>query len=251
MSKQRSLGITSILSATFNSKDKEFKKQVRNLAGIIPGNIELYRQAFRHNSVVDAANSKSKISNERLEFLGDAVLGMVVGEFLYYKYPKATEGFLTEMRSKMVSREQLSELAHKMGVSQMLEFDKSLRGNNMVLRSLSGNAFEAVIGAIYLDKGFEKAKKFIIKRIINTHLDVRQLEDQNTNYKGTLLNWAQRNKKKIEYELIETKTRKNLKLFVMGVKIDDELMGKGEDFSKKKAEQLASQEAIKTLGVEV
>ncbi len=241
------ISIPTFLKIRF-SKNKAFLKKISNLLGFLPGNIDLYQQAFRHNSIAqDQSLEHGKTSNERLEFLGDAILDCVIAEFLFLKYPTKGEGFLTELRSKIVSRERLADLASKMGLDQFLQYDKSLRNNGPVIRSISGNALEALIGAIYLDKGYPFTRRFIIQRILTVHLDVNALASAEFNFKSKLIEWAQKNKKAVAFEVLHEKIRGRQKTYVMQVLVDGEAFGEAEDFSKKKAEQAAAEKACKTL----
>jgi ribonuclease-3 len=218
-------------------------QQLHTLLGFYPANLALYKLAFRHKSIAMEVKQGIKNSNERLEFLGDAILGAVVADLLFKKFPYKDEGFLTEMRSKIVSRENLNRLSVKIGLDKMLQ--TSLDKNNKS-RSMSGDAFEALIGAIYLDKEYFVARAFILNRIIKNHVDIDLLEATEKNFKSKLLEWAQKERKIIIYELLEEDPTLNKQLKVR-VMVDQEEKGIGIDFSKKKAEQLAAEEACKTL----
>ena len=184
-----------------------------------------------------------KNSNERLEYLGDAILGAVVAEYLFKKFPYKEEGFLTEMRSKMVSRVSLNNLSQKIGLDVLLETpDISSAG-----KSVFGNAFEALVGAIYLDKGFPTAKKFIIQRIIKYHIDMDLLESTETNFKSKIINWGQRERKVVAFELMEEVQEKGRKLMKVRVTIDGVEYASASDFNKRKAEQTAAEEACKLM----
>lgn len=216
--------------------------------GFTPRNADLYKQAFRHHSASTRYDVKEgRISNERLEYLGDAVLSSIIAEVLFSTYPTKGEGFLTELRAKIVSRENLCELARKIGIEDYLEYDKSIRGNRQIIRAISGNAFEALIGAIYLDKGYDFTKKFISKRIINPHIDIHQLADKEINFKSKLIEWCQKNRKTIAFEALEERKQGKQKSYLVSVMIDGEEFGRGEDFSKKKAEQIAASKACEVI----
>ena len=184
-----------------------------------------------------------KNSNERLEFLGDAILGSVVADLLFKKFPFKDEGFLTEMRSKIVSRENLNRLSLKIGMDQLLQTSAD---KNNKSRSMCGDAFEALIGAIYLDKGYTVAQRFLTHRIIKNHVDIELLEATEKNFKSRLLEWAQRERKAVLYEVMDEDAALNKQIKVK-VLIDDVEKGIGIDFSKKKAEQLAAEAACKNL----
>lgn len=216
--------------------------------GFTPRNADLYKQAFRHHSASTRYDVKEgRISNERLEYLGDAVLSSIIAEVLFSTYPTKGEGFLTELRAKIVSRENLCELARKIGIEDYLEYDKSIRGNRQIIRAISGNAFEALIGAIYLDKGYDFTKKFISKRIINPHIDIHHLADKEINFKSKLIEWCQKNRKNIAFEALEERRQGKQKSYLVSVVIDGEEFGRGEDFSKKKAEQIAASKACEVI----
>ena len=172
------------------------------MLGFVPGNLSLYRLAFRHKSVAQNVKKGVKNSNERLEFLGDAVLGSVVAEVLFKLYPFEDEGFLTELRSKIVNRSNLNQLARKLGFEQLIEYDSRMV-NSTRQGSLLGDAFEALVGAIYLDKGYDFIKNFLVNHIIKSHIDIHKLEQTETNFKSKLIEWCQRHGKDITFELIE------------------------------------------------
>lgn len=190
----------------------------------------------------------SRNSNERLEYLGDSVLNTAIAELLFNRFPYKNEGFLTEMRSKIVSRESLNDLAIKIGLNNIVEFDKRAIGYN-TKNSIFGNALEAFIGAIFLDGGFYVAKKFI-KRKLLTHIDIDKLQNTETNFKGRLIEWSQKNSKVIEFDS-EENSDKRQRIYKIRILIDRVLMGEAEHISKKKAEQLASQKACENIGVTV
>ncbi|MGV3596784.1 MAG: ribonuclease III [Bacteroidota bacterium] len=237
-----------LFSKLLKSHDKPFVKSLKNLLGFTPRNADLYKQAFRHHSASTRYDVKEgRISNERLEYLGDAVLSSIIAEVLFSTYPTKGEGFLTELRAKIVSRENLCELARKIGIEDYLEYDKSIRGNRQIIRAISGNAFEALIGAIYLDKGYDFTKKFISKRIINPHIDIHHLADKEINFKSKLIEWCQKNRKTIAFEALEERRQGKQKSYLVSVMIDGEEYGRGEDFSKKKAEQIAASKACEVI----
>ncbi|KAA8475567.1 ribonuclease III [Arcticibacter tournemirensis] len=222
---------------------------LKNLLGFVPGNVTLYRMAFRHRSVAILLKNGTKNSNERLEFLGDAVLGSVIAEELFKLYPYKTEGFLTEMRSKIVSRANLNQLARKLGLGELIEYDNRIVNFPTKQSSLLGDAFEALIGAIYLDKGYNFTRDFIINRIIKPHVDILMLEKTESNFKSKLIEWCQREGKDITFELIENEEGESSKLFTISVLIDGENKGVGRDYNKKNAEKLAAEKACEALGI--
>ena len=218
------------------------------MLGFVPGNLSLYRLAFRHKSVAQNLKKGIKNSNERLEFLGDAVLGSVVAEVLFKLYPYEDEGFLTELRSKIVNRSNLNQLARKLGFEQLIQYDNRMV-NSTRQGSLLGDAFEALVGAIYLDKGYDFTKNFLINQIIKSHIDIHKLEQTETNFKSKLIEWCQRHGKDITFELIENKEGESNKLFTVQAIIDGEIMGAGKEFNKKNAEKLAAEKACEALAI--
>lgn len=218
------------------------------MLGFVPGNLSLYRLAFRHKSVAQNVKKGVKNSNERLEFLGDAVLGSVVAEVLFKLYPFEDEGFLTELRSKIVNRGNLNQLARKLGFEQLIQYDNRMV-NSTRQGSLLGDAFEALIGAIYLDKGYDFTKNFLVNHIIKSHIDIHKLEQTETNFKSKLIEWCQRHGKDITFELIENGDGESNKLFTVQASIDGEIMGQGKEFNKKNAEKLAAERACEALSI--
>src|SRR6202000_2463330 len=230
------------------SPNRKYIKVLKNLLGFVPGNLSLYRMAFRHKSVAPNVKKGVKNSNERLEFLGDAVLGSVVAEVLFKLYPYEDEGFLTELRSKIVNRVNLNQLARKLGFEQLIQYDNRMV-NSARQGSLLGDAFEALIGAIYLDKGYDFTKHFLINHIIKSHIDIHKLEQTETNFKSKLIEWCQRNGKNIGFDLLNTLEGENTNLFTVQASVDGEVVGMGKEFSKKNAEKLAAEKACEALAI--
>ncbi len=216
---------------------------LQNILGFKPGIIALYELALIHrsNSLLEESN------NERLEFLGDAILGAVVGEYLYKKYPKQPEGFLTDMRSKIVNRATLNDIAVKIGLKQIVKYNR----NDQYLRSsqIFGNALEALIGAIYVDKGFIKTKQFIQHSIIKIYIDLDALELEESNLKNKLIGWANKNKRHIEFQLLSESIEGKRRSFVMGITIDHEIICQASASNKKEASKRAAKDAIDKLGI--
>jgi ribonuclease-3 len=228
-----------------NKPDKEFKKQLRNVLGFTPENLTLYKTALSHRSIREGADE----NNERLEFLGDAVLSSLVGHYLFMRYPYKDEGFLTEMRSKMVNRNQLNDIALKMGLKKITfynKFDSSLK-----ISQIFGNTLEAVVGAVYLDKGYKKTQKWVTKHIINPHMFMDDLEILDINQKNKLYGWANKNGKVLEFETIEEKIENGRRLFTIGAMVDGELIAQAKAYNKKDASQIAAQIAVEKLGIEL
>jgi ribonuclease-3 len=230
------------------SPNRKYVKSLKNLLGFVPGNLSLYKLAFRHKSVAQNVKKGVKNSNERLEFLGDAVLGSVVAEVLFKLYPYEDEGFLTELRSKIVNRVNLNQLARKLGFEQLIQYDNRMV-NSARQGSLLGDAFEALIGAIYLDKGYDFTRGFLVNHIIKSHIDIHRLEQTETNFKSKLIEWCQRHGKDITFELIENQDGESNKLFTVQASIDGEIMGQGKEFNKKNAEKLAAEKACEALAI--
>jgi len=203
---------------------------------------------MRHSSVAQENDKGFKESNERLEYLGDAVLGMVVAEYLFAKFPYRNEGFLTEIRSRLVNRETLNNLSKKIGLKNLVEYDKSLK-SGISHKSIYGDTLEALIGAIYMDKGFKFCRQFIIKKLINNHYDLDEIVHKTFNFKSKIIEWAQKENKNIRFEIDEISDHKNVKKFKAQVYIDDQPFGSGAGLSKKKAEQNASQKSCESLNI--
>lgn len=240
---------TSGLYLSTLSHHKKTYNSIRKITGFFPGVITCYLQALRHHSASSTIHQNgSRDSNERLEYLGDSVLNTVVAELLFNRFPFKNEGFLTEMRSKIVSRESLNDLAIKIGLSQIVQYDRKAIGIH-TKNSIFGNALEAFIGAIFLDGGFELARKFILSKLI-THLDLDALQFTEKNFKGRLIEWSQKNTRTVEFETHEENGRKQ-RLFSIKVLVDGKVLGEAEHISKKKAEQMAAEKACESLGVKV
>ena len=219
------------------------------MIGYNPGNIGLYKQAFTHKSAIPQTSSRIE-SNERLEFLGDAVLGLVIGAYMFEKHPDEDEGFLSQMRSRIVNRELFNELGYKMELQNWMQEVSPNKVEFEESSSMLGNTFEALVGAIYLDKGYEAAKRFFEKTVLVYHLDIDDIQGADHNYKSRLLEWGQKYTKKIEYTLNGIERKGNKLEFTIDVSIDGELYGKGLAYKKKKAEQMAAKEALVKLEVE-
>ena len=226
--------------------EKKLKSSLKNILGFSPANLSLYSQAFRHNSIAKEIKEGVKDSNERLEFLGDSVLGVVIADFLFKKYPYKDEGFLTKMRSKIVSREHFNKLSVKLGLNKFISHytDPGLKHSSM-----HGDAFEALIGAIYLDKGFTFTQNFILNRILKFHVDVEKIIETETDFKSKLIEWSQQQKKPVQFKVLEEKGRGYDKEFTMAVFLEEEIISQAIHISKKKAEQLSAEQACIKLGI--
>lgn len=225
------------------SKDKKLTNFIKNVFGYYPENILVYKLALCHRSAATEIIKGVKISNERLEYLGDAILSAVIADFLFRKFPNKDEGFLTEMRSRIVSRDHLNKLAEKLGFGK---FIITANGSNLY-RSMNGDAFEAFIGAAYLDKGYNFTKKVIVNRIIKFHIDMDDVESRDQNFKSKLIEWAQREKKQMEFTVIEEEGSGYKKQYVVAAMVDQVSYGTGRDYSIKKAEQHAAEKAMQFI----
>lgn len=222
---------------------RSFYKQLCNVLGFAPGTLSLYQTALSHRSVKESADE----NNERLEYLGDAILSGIVADYLFKKYPYKGEGFLTEMRSKMVNRQTLNEIAIKMGLKKITIYNKN--DGSLKVSQIFGNTLEALVGAIYVDKGFNQTKQWVLKRIIIPHMFVDDLETLEINHKNKLYGWANKNGKNLEFETLDERFENGRRLFTVGAVVDGELISEGKAFNKKDASQIASQIAVDKLGL--
>lgn len=220
-----------------------FKKELRNLLGFKPGNISLYKTALTHRSVREAIDE----NNERLEYLGDAVLSAMIADYLFKRYPYKEEGYLTEMRSKMVNRQQLNEIAIRMGLKKITLYNK-LDGS-LKVSQIFGNTLEALVGAIYLDHGYKKASKWVLDYIILPHMFMDDLENREINHKNKLYGWANKNGRNLEFETLNEKLENGRRLFTVAAVIDGKKVAEGRAFNKKDASQIAAQAAVERLGI--
>jgi len=230
------------------SPDKKLFESLYNLLGFYPKNIALYKLAFKHSSASSQGSIGNKESNERLEFLGDSIIGAITAEYLYKKFPLKEEGVLTKLRSRMVSREQHNKIALKLGLSKFIEVN-NMRLSSVKPNSIYGDAYEALVGAIYIDKGYKTAKEFILNRIIHIHIDMDVVETKEVDFKSKIMEWAQKEKKNIVYKVAIDGAVSENKHYEIQLLIDNTLMGKAQHISKKKAEQLASEQAFLSLEI--
>ncbi|MCW3083216.1 MAG: Ribonuclease 3 [Bacteroidetes bacterium] len=229
------------------SPEKKLHDSLRNILGFYPGNISLYKLAFRHSSAAQQIKKGVKDSNERLEFLGDSVIGTVVADYLFKKFPYKDEGFLTKMRSKMVSRAKHNQIAVKLGLNNFIEANNDRFGTKP--SSINGDAYEALIGAIYLDKGYKFAQKFILTRIINVHIDMDEVETKEVDFKSKFIEWAQKERKEFKFETLVDGTTVPDKQFVLQLTVDNEVVGTAQHISKKRAEQMIAEQACALLEI--
>ena len=224
-------------------KQSEFERNLNALLGYRTSNYLLFKTSLNHRSVKDNPTE----NNERLEFLGDAIIGAVVADYLFKKYPYKGEGFLTEMRSKMVNRQQLNHIALQMGLRKMTRFNKMDGG--LKTSQIFGNTLEALVGAIYLDKKYDFTKKWIVEKMIQPYLFMDDLEQIDINIKNKIIGWALKQGKQIDFVLAGEQLEGRRRLFTINVVIDGEVIASQKGFTKKDASQLAAQKAIETLGI--
>jgi ribonuclease III len=226
-----------------DKKNKVFNTQLKNVLGFAPGETALYKTALSHRSVREGADE----NNERLEFLGDAVLSSIVAHYLFRKYPYKGEGFMTEMRSKMVNRQKLNDIALKMGLKKITFYNKF--DNALKISQIFGNTLEALIGAVFLDKGYKKTQHWVEKYIILPYLFIDDLEMIEINIKNKLYGWANKNGKALGFETLEEKFENGRRLFTIGATVDGELVAQAKGYNKKDASQIAAQLAVDKLGL--
>ena len=246
MSRAASKRILNIFRST-SIQDKELATAIKSMVGSKPLNISLYQLAISHSSIAKTNREGFKESNERLEFLGDAILGSIVAEYLFKKYPFKDEGFLTEIRSRIVNRESLNLLGRKIGLTNIITFDN--QNKSRTHKSIYGNALEALVGAVYLDRGYLFCSKFIIKKLLIPHFDIDELIKTDTNHKSKVIEWAQRQSKQVAFDIVNIKSIGNHKEFTAHVIIDNEMQGEGFGHNKKKAEQAAAAAACEILDI--
>jgi ribonuclease-3 len=224
--------------------DKKFVLAIRRITGFFPNRLEYYKTALIHRSRSIKTTGGFYVNNERLEFLGDSVLDLLIGEYLYKKFPNEQEGFLTQCRSRIVNGENLTELTKHIGLDKLVRTNvkKDIHGVH-----LYGDAFEAFLGAVYLDRGFKKAGKYIIDRIMPKYLNIVELEHHNYNYKSQLIEWSQKHKKTVVFET--DLDAPGSKYFISILKVGNREMSSGIGSSKKEAEQKAAHKCLILLGV--
>ena len=236
--------IRKILNQSSTQDDREFYDGMQRLLKFSPKQLEFYQKAFTHRSLKKVDKNGEPYNYERLEFVGDAMLGSVIASYLFIKAPNQSEGYLTQMRSKIVSREHLNELGKDLN---LISFVKSNIPKNNIGDNIHGNIFEALIGAIYLDRGYDYCNKFIHDKVIVPYVDIPKLEGKITSYKGLIIEWCQKNKKKYFIDTYEDTGNEPVKHFSVKIKIDDIQIAKGRATSKKKAEEQASKRVYFTF----
>ena len=227
------------------SKDKELRAALYEIFGFYPHRIQFYKLALMHKSVTRRNEKGKPLNNERLEFLGDAILDAIVGDIVYRHFEGKREGFLTSTRSKLVQRDTLNRLATEMGITQLIKFGKHTPSHNSYM---GGNAFEALVGAMYLDRGYEACMRFMEKRILSQLINIDKVAYKEINFKSKLIEWCQKNKVKLDFKLLEqSREGKNSPIFKYQVLIEGLEGGVGEGYSKKESQQLASKITLQQL----
>ncbi len=233
------------INGTYILDKREFGTRLKKLLGFSPGNLRLYEVAFIHRSASFTLPDGKRVNNERLEYLGDAVLDAILSDYLFEKFPDASEGFMTKIRSRIVNREVLNQLAVSMGINKILVSNVN---SAYPTRNLYGDALEALIGSIFLDKGFKKTKKLFINKVFNKYLDLNVIVNTDTDYKSLVFEWVQKHKNNLIFTYNEEYDF-NLKksIFSTTLIIDKEELGNGHGASKKEAEQEAASQAWSRL----
>lgn len=226
-------------------RDRESYFCFYRILGFFPRDIKIYQQALLHKSTSLRSEKGRPINNERLEFLGDAILDAIVGDIVYKHFEGRREGFLTNTRSKIVQRETLNKLAVEIGLDKLVKFSARSSSHNSYMY---GNAFEAFIGAIYLDQGYERCKQFMEKKILKNYIDLDKMSRKEMNFKSKLIEWSQKNKMEVSFELIEQLLDKDYNpMFHTEVRIEGVSAGTGTGYSKKESQQNAARMALKKI----
>lgn len=228
------------------SADKDFHNQLRSITGLFPGNEELYKLAFIHKSASLRLSDGMVINNERLEFLGDAILDAVVAEYLYQQFPFEKEGFLTQTRSKIVNGLFLGQLALALELDNLIVSHANNFNKN---KHILADAFEALIGAIYLDHGYKAVKKFVFKQLLSKHINMEEILRTETNYKSRLIEWAQKERKEVLFTAEQVENEELVPSFIAHLLVDGVVLAQGRGLSKKESEQNAAKAGLKQLGL--
>lgn len=232
--------------ARFFGEDKEFYNEIKNLLGIVPDNIDLYKLAMIHRSASVTLPDGTQANNERLEFLGDAVLEAIASDFLFIEYPEHTEGYLSQMRARIVNRTSLDNISSLIGIDNHIVSNMS---GSCVNKHMKGNALEAIIGAIYLDKGYDFTNRFVINDILRQYIDLGDITQTDTDYKSRLIEWCQKSKRSINFSTAaESDSTMQSPKFRSKIIIDGIELGHGQGSSKKEAEQKAAWAVTQILG---
>lgn len=228
------------LKRVFRKKD-EYALILERIIGFYPHQSSIYKQAFLHKSLIQNTELQSFESNERLEFLGDAVLDSVISHYLYQKFPKKDEGYLTKLRSRLVSRQTLNNLGLKIGLQELMQSNL-----DRASKSVYGDALEALIGSIFLDKGYSFAKQFIEERLLQNHIDIESVIQTESDFKSRVIEWCQKEKASFEFKMSESE-EKNERLYTAELIINNQQKGKGLAYTKKQAEQAAAEQFYKEI----
>jgi len=225
--------------------NNDFRKSLKQVLGFRPGNLSIYEAAFIHRSATLTLSSGDRINNERLEYLGDAILDAVLSDWLFRQYPEADEGALTKIRARLVNRDQLNTLAISVGIKDLLI---SHINKNHTTRHLYGDALEALIGSVFIDRGYNRTRRFILSKLYSTRLDQNKLLDTDYDYKSQVFQWTQKLNKQISFDYSETaQKRTGNPVYNTILRIDHEIFGEGSGLSKKEAEQNAAYRAWKKI----
>lgn len=225
-------------------KDKESYRILYKILGFLPNSLEPYKIALTHSSLTASAQKKRAMCNERLEFLGDAIIDAVVSDLLYLRYKKEREGFLTKSRSNLVCRETLNKVAISLGLDKLVQSHNVGRQHN---NYVYGNAFEAFVGAVYIDKGYEACRRFLLQRVFDNIVNVADAAISDVNYKSRLIELSQKKHFPVEYRLVEERNNSRGQYFVSEVYVCGRFFGTGDGFSKRESQQKASKVALEKL----
>lgn len=226
------------------SPERSLARKIKSIIGFTPARLILYKLAFYHKSMNNLEDGQS-YNNERLEYLGDSLLSTIVAEYLFKKYPNKDEGFLTKMRSKIVKRNTLNNIAENMQLDVILtDFSQG-----RMSKSMMGNALEALVGAIYLESGYSYTRNYIINHVLRKYLDIHELEEQDDNFKSQLLEYGQKNGLKVEFRLVSKYKLNKRDRFKVSVHLNNQELAIAEDYNKKAAEQSASKMAVKMIDI--
>lgn len=226
-----------------SAEEQEILRFVIQRFGYRPNDFRLFQRALTHKSISN--NNDGELSNERLEYLGDAILDAVVAEFLFQRFPEENEGYLTKIKSKIVSRNTLGTIGHEMEIEKVLRYN---RNRTIKLETIEGNAFEALIGAIYLDGGFESVRKSVRNHIFRKYVNLNQILEEEIDFKSKLFIWSQKNRLPISFEVLQEENDGANWTYVVVVVINEQEYGRGSGSSKKKAEQAAAKETLELIG---
>ncbi|MDT7828758.1 ribonuclease III [Pricia sp. S334] len=238
------MGFASKIFGSHSKKDGDFFMGMIKILGFKPKRLHFYKKAFLHRSVNEKDQAGNPMNYERLEFLGDSMLGTIISQHLFIEVPEGDEGYLTKMRSKIVSRKHLNQLGRDLGLIAFVEsrIPKTHFGEN-----IHGNVFEALIGAIYMDRGYRYCQKFILEKVIDPYVDIEQLEGKVISYKSLIIEWCQKQKKAFDYQVYDDTGKDALKHFAVKLRIENQVVAKARATSKKKAEEKASKRAYYAL----